>query len=154
MNDKSDILALLAHNEELVGELYRKYAGRFPELKEFWNGLAQAENMHSAWLSHLNSGITEKTLIVTDRFSPAAVTTFQNYLIRETADTGQKDYSEKQALTTALYIEKSFIEKDFYQCVTSTDRSTAEVLEAIMDESREHLELIRKKMKEKGLKAI
>jgi rubrerythrin len=152
MKDKTEILGSLAHNEELVGELYRTYSRRFPEMADFWTGLAEAEKRHSTWLIKLSDAATEKTLTVTDRFSTAAVTTFHNYLIKETTAAGRQDYGEKLALTTALYIEKSLIEKDFYQSVSCTDEVISNLLEGLVAESRQHLELIRQKMRDKGLK--
>ncbi|ADJ25519.1 conserved hypothetical protein [Dehalogenimonas lykanthroporepellens BL-DC-9] len=152
MKEKTDIFDALAQNEELVGELYRAFARRFPEMADFWTNLAEAEKRHSSWLKNLSDDAAEKTLTVTDRFSSAAVTTFHNYLINETTAAGRQDYGEKQALATALYIEKSLIEKDFYQCVHSTDEVISNLLEALVTESRQHLELVRQKMREKGLK--
>lgn len=154
MKEKADIFAALAHNEELVGALYRKYAERFPELSEFWNGLAVAEQKHSGWLNRLGEDIGDQGVSVTGRFSSAAITTFHNYLEREITAAGLKGYRLEQALATALYTEKSLIEKDFYQSITQQDGEASALLEALVTESREHLDLIRKKMKEKGLKAI
>ena len=53
---------MLARNEEAIGQLYRAYANKYPQYKDFWFNLATEEIEHANWIRQLNTKISEGSL--------------------------------------------------------------------------------------------
>lgn len=152
MNKPADVLAQLSHNESLIAELYRAYALKFPNLKDFWSLLEGEEMKHAGWLNHMSRSVEEKSATLTGRFSSPAIKSFHAYMNREIAAVPAKGFTMEQAFATALYLEKSLIEKDFFRSLTNLGPKETELLEALIEESKEHLALIQQKIRDRGLK--
>ncbi len=86
-----NVIEMLARNEEALSRLYRAYADKFPDYKDFWSDLADEEIEHSNWLRGLSPKIQEDSIYFNEgRFKPGAIQTFLNYLERELAEPGNK----------------------------------------------------------------
>ncbi len=110
------ILEALAQNEEKVSALYQAYAGKFPDRRDFWEGLAIDETAHASWIKGLFESIDNNTLFFDEnRFSLQAIRTFTDYLEEKLRYTGQKDISFVEALSTALDIEDALIENKWFE---------------------------------------
>jgi len=47
------ILQLMIDNEEVIGQLYSKYANKFPEHRDFWDHIFKEELIHAQWITAL-----------------------------------------------------------------------------------------------------
>jgi hypothetical protein len=105
-----EMLELLAANEELISNLYMSYADRFPEFKDFWQGLASDEIKHAKWLRTIDAQHARgKIEVDAKRFNKEAIKTYHQCLNKEISNVSDS-IPLKVALTTSLYIEKSLIE--------------------------------------------
>jgi len=61
--DKEDkqfkILIKMSFNEELLGELYKKFARKFGEYSKFWQNISNEELKHAAWIRRIADEMLE-----------------------------------------------------------------------------------------------
>ena len=140
-----DILESLARNEEGIAELYGVYAGELPQYKEFWLGLVKEENAHAGWIRKLASSVEGgDTGINEGRFKEAALETYHKYLEGEMGRAKKQDISQKDALTTALYIEKSLIESRFFDIFPCYSGELKKVLKDLKEATEQHIERVQR----------
>ena len=129
MTEQSNEIELLAKNEESIGRLYQVYAERFPEYAEFWASLAVEETQHSNWIHELVEKAHEgSAYVVTGRFKEQAIETFLGYLEREIAKAKATTIPLIESLSTALYIEKSIIERKYFEVFDSDQTELTHLL--------------------------
>ncbi|MBM4446162.1 MAG: hypothetical protein FJ023_02255 [Chloroflexi bacterium] len=145
LGDKgSDIIEMLAKNEEAVARLYRAYADRFPEYKDFWAGLAVDEVDHASELRRLCEIAGRRGLYPSEgRFNTTAISVFSSYLERESEPNRVKALSLINALSVAVYIEESIIEHKFFDVFETDSVELRHVLLNLAAETKKHLEQVR-----------
>ena len=57
-----ETIELLAEHEKEISRLYKEYAQKFPEQKDFWSKIADEEIEHTSWIFKLRSKIKEGSL--------------------------------------------------------------------------------------------
>jgi len=60
------VIEMLARNEEAASQLYKAYAEKFPDYKDFWLSLAEEEIEHADWIHKLHSQIEEGSVYFND----------------------------------------------------------------------------------------
>ena len=139
-----DVLDLLSKNEESIGRLYRVYAEKFQH-KDLWLGLAEAELRHANLIRELGPKVTEGSLRIDERrFNRQAIEHYQNYLDGELKKAQQEEISLINALSVALYIEQSLIERRFLDVFQTESVTVKRVLSNIQAETEAHLRRIKK----------
>ena len=140
----SDIIEMLAKNEEAVAQLYSAYADRFPEHKDFWSGLAVEEIDHAAELRKLCEITAKGGLYIGEgRFSTIAISNFSSYVEKESEPDRVKASSFINALSVALYIEESIIEHKFFDVFETDSAELKQVLLNLAAETKRHLEQVK-----------
>ena len=142
------IIKLLAVNEEAVGQLYEAYASEFPEHEEFWSGLAMEEADHSNWIMELLRKVNEGSVSIYEgRFHIEDVQRLQDYLNEQLIRAKQGNILFVEALSTALNIEKSLIERHFFEVFEGDSEKTRSVLEFLASATENHIGLIQRQLK-------
>jgi len=142
--EDSDIIEILAKNEQAVARLYRAYADRFSEYKDFWFGLAIEEEDHASELHKLREVSDKGSLYLSqDRFNIAAINTFSRYLEEESAPDRVEELSLINALSIAVYIEESIIEHKFFDVFETDSVELRHILLNLAAETKRHLEQVR-----------
>ncbi len=132
-------LELLAAYERRVGDLYETYGNLFEEYREFWHGLASEEVQHSLWALNLIEKLnTHKLTLKENPWRVTAIKTAQGYVDKqiERAKAGQVDHVA--ALSIALDLEKSMLEKDIFAHYGSDKPMTKELLNKLQTETEHH----------------
>ena len=138
-------LQILAINEELIGELYKAYAQRFLAYEDFWEGLADEESQHARWIWNLCEMIEDGSLYVDEkRFPKEAIETYHNYLKEELRRTRTEDMLLLNALSIVMYIEKSLIERRYFEVFTGDGAELREVLSRIKVAEEDHYDRVQK----------
>jgi hypothetical protein len=138
------MLELLVENEEFVGDLYAKYAVNFPELKEFWQGLANEETKHAKWIRAINSQHEKGRLkIIKQRFNQEAINTHHRFL-NEEINKISGDMSLQSALYTALYIEKSLVEKRYFEISNGDNTKVKQTLFDLEAATNDHINRVQR----------
>ena len=144
---QSQIIELLANNEEAVQKLYLLYATKYPESKEFWSKLAQEEAGHAFMIRNLELEATNKpgkVLFKPDRFTPEAIQSSINYINQLIKEFPDKNYPLITALSLAMQIEQSLIEKKYFEVVEGDDIVLQNTLNTLRNDSQEHFERVKK----------
>ena len=145
MKELSNAIGLLAKNEESIGRLYQVYAERFPEYNEFWMSLALEETQHSNWIHELVEKVRDgSAYIIKGRFKEQAIKTFLGYLEREIAKAKATTIPLIESLSTALYIEKSLIERKYFEVFDSDSAELTHLLGDLRSATERHIQKIKK----------
>jgi len=138
------ILELMAQNEKLVGDLYRKYSGKFPEYAGLWDQLAHEEDVHAKWLINLQNKLNQGLISVNNRrFNESAVKMFSEYLNNEIAKLESENVSLIMAFSTSLYIEESLIEHKYFEVLDSDSQELKNTLTKLKNETDKHFRTIK-----------
>ena len=140
----SDIIEMLAKNEEAVAQLYSAYADRFTEYKDFWSGLAVEEIGHATELRKLCGIAGEGSLYIKEgRFNNTAINNFSSYVKKESEPERVQASSLINALSVALSIEESMIERKFFDVFEADSVELRHVLLSLAAETKRHREQVR-----------
>ena len=144
-NKGSDIVEMLAKNEEAVSQLYSAYADRFPYYEDFWSELAVDEIDHANKLRKLCKLADSGGLYIREgRFNTTAVSNFSSYVEREAKPDRIKASSLINALSVAMHIEESMIEHKLFDIFETDSAELRQVLLNLAAETKRHLEQVRR----------
>lgn len=108
-------VTLMAQNEENVSQLYKAYANKFPDWKDFWLSLAEEEIEHADWIKKLYDTAKKGSLYIDEnRFSIESIKQFIAYSEERLNEAIEGKITLKKALSVAYDIEHSLIEKQFF----------------------------------------
>ncbi|MEA2022209.1 MAG: hypothetical protein U9N08_07025 [Candidatus Caldatribacteriota bacterium] len=142
-------IKLLAEHEKVISQLYKEYARKFPEQKDFWSKIAREEIEHASWIFKLRSQTEEGSLYFKEgRFKSEAIKTSLKYVKSQITKAQNKKISAKNALSIARDLESGLIEKKFFEIFESDCREIKQVLRDLAAATREHRNRIEKAWKE------
>jgi hypothetical protein len=135
----SNLIDILATNEEYIGKLYKEYAEVFPIFRDFWVGLAVEEANHAFWLHNLNANTTSSPIFIAEgRFNAFAVQTFMDYLVAELARIQKNAVPLIEALSITSDIEQSLIESKYFEVFKTDSAELQHILTKLRDETIAH----------------
>jgi len=134
-----DVIEALAENEMLISRIYRTYAERFPDDREFWGTMAYEETQHADLVRSLGLEVKGGTVeFNSDGFDKTSLDMFHDYLKFSLARTQEEDILPKDALETALAIEHDLIERNFFGFFEAKKGELSLILEGLASSAREH----------------
>ncbi|HBY56922.1 MAG TPA: hypothetical protein DEG96_03550 [Candidatus Atribacteria bacterium] len=140
-----ETIELLAEHEKIISCLYKEYARKFPEQKDFWLKIAGEEIEHSDWIYELKSKIKEESLYFKERrFKTEAIKTSVEYIKKQITKAQNEKMSIKNALSVARDLESGLIEKKFFEVFEPDCREIKQVLLDLATATREHYNRIEK----------
>jgi rubrerythrin len=147
--DSETVCEMLAQNEERLSRLYGVYAEKFPKYRDLWNGLAEEETKHAAWIRKLASWVKEGVIdINADRFNISAIRTFSNYVDKELTNVKTSNVSSINALVIASYIEDSIIEHNYFEVFEGDSLELRNTLIDLANETNKHRNIVKEALKE------
>jgi pyrroloquinoline quinone (PQQ) biosynthesis protein C len=112
--NQTDIIELLAIHEEKISQLYKTYADKFPDYKDFWNSLSEEEKDHAKLIRELKAKIQERTVTYDrERLRISIIQRSMDYLEDQLNRAQKKEMTLINALSIALDLEKSIIDERF-----------------------------------------
>lgn len=139
------IVELLAEHERAIGRLYQAYAARFPDYRDFWSQLADEEKEHAQWLRRLLVRVKEGLGFVRpDRFDAATVKDSLAQVERMIEEARRPGFSSTDALNTALTLEESLWEAEYFEVFEGTAAEVVQVQYCLADAAKDHRDRIRK----------
>jgi hypothetical protein len=142
-------LQALAKNEEAVAALYEAYAEAFPDYRDLWSNLSQAELDHAAWLRALSSLVEEGSVyFVRDRLTPEAIRTTIEYVQQGLAAAEHRWPSLIQALSMARDLERGLVERRFFEVFDEEPVELRRVMRDLSAATEEHIGTIEKAWQE------
>jgi len=143
------VVAALAKNEMAIGLLYREFAKRMPEEKDFWNHIAEEENGHANKINILNDSIHAGDLGFKEgRFNINDVEKISRFIKEETLRVEKGLLSKKKMYQVAEEIETGLLENKFFEVFDTDDEGSKKILNEIRLETIEHLKSVRKHLSE------
>lgn len=143
------VIELLAECEIMIGRLYKEYAQKFLDWKDFWSRLSAEEREHANWILKLSSKIKEGSVYFEDdRFNKEAIKTSLKYLNNKLSEAQMQNISLTKALSTARDIENGLIEKKFFEVFEGDPVKLKHVLLNLATSTKEHYNRIEKAWKE------
>lgn len=146
-----EIAEKLIDSELLISKLYSFCAEKFPELSEFWNGLAQEEIVHADTIKELMSQVDGRSLKLNkNRFNirPLEISMEHVKNVIGRLEIGELDLIG--ILSLAGDLEQSVLESKYYEIFEGNSREFNDKLKSVRNESRGHAMKIRV-MKQKAL---
>ena len=144
-----EIVALLARHEEAIGGLYRLFADKCEGYGEFWSELASEEYQHAEWIGRLNKRIQDGAgRVRQELFDGGAIEKSLDHINNLMDIVRSDEFSYKEALTEAMRIEESILEKKYYEVFEGNIAEIKQVQYCLEDATREHRERIRKALSE------
>ncbi len=134
---------LLSAYERRVGDLYETYGDIFKEQREFWHILASEEVQHALWALNLAEKLnTQKIILKENPWRISAIETAQKYVDKqiERAKAGELDHVA--AVSIALDLEKSMLEKEIFAHYSSDRPIIKELLDKLKLQTQHHLKKI------------
>jgi len=139
------VIKLLAEHEKAISQLYREYARKFPEQKDFWSKIAAEEIEHASWIFKLRSQAEKGSLYFKEgRFKIEAIKTSLEYVKSQITEAQNNKISAKNALSVARDLESGLIEKKFFEIFEPDCREIKQVLLDLAAATREHCNRIEK----------
>jgi len=133
------IILLLNRQELLIAELYRFFAGLFPENREFWTDLCREELEHAEWVEYLYKKTqTDSVVFREEKLKSYTVETFVKYLESHLAKVKEKAPTLEAAFSLALGIERSLLVQKVFDHFQSSDREIDVLLKNLQDRMRDH----------------
>jgi rubrerythrin len=136
---QSRIAYLLTQQELLVAELYRFFAGLFPEYRTFWDNLAREEMEHATWVEYFyKKASTDTVRFEEGKVKTYTVESFVKYLGENLAKVKDKAPTLQAAFSLALNIENSLIVRRVFDFFLSSDPEILSILKDLRSKLFEH----------------
>jgi len=138
----------LSEFELALADMYRACALRWPRDPTCWEKLIEAEEGHAGSVKRLAGLVASRSL----DFCPgrpltsAAVERQVDYVHHRTHEYTEGLVSERQALLAIRDLEHSILESHFFELVHSPDQDYAALVATILDETKDHVAVIDKRL--------
>ncbi len=129
--------------EEAIADLYASYAISIPEMAEFWQALSNKETGHAGLLKSMNKQLkTGHIFHNIGRFKLDHIENFLCLIQEATTDANNHSISKKAAIKTAVGIESSILDAEFYNIVKSDSPDYRIIAEKLSSDTNEHLKSV------------
>ncbi|MCL5036154.1 MAG: hypothetical protein M1269_03450 [Chloroflexi bacterium] len=146
-SNKIEMMELLAKHEETIDRLYMTYAARFPEKSRFWEELAKEQNSHAAWIRMLESDVSDGYIdFDPGKYEKAAINSSIKFMEDKINEARNDDFTLVNALSIALDIEKSFIERTHFNFFGGELGMMKEVFEDLKESAGGHIDKIEREL--------
>ena len=143
---KQDIMGtldLLGQQKKSLQALYEQYKRRFSENALFWGTLAADEALQASRINgikiHLNAG---NWYLKEGRFNTVSLKTSLEYVKKKIEEARNKQVSQIEAISTALEIEQSLIERNFFEIFGSDSSELKTLLAKLVAAKKAHLSMV------------
>ena len=140
IKDAEALLDAVSELESLIGRLYECLAGVFPE-DSIWASLAGEEAHHAQLALEMKALLGERDWILVDpRLNLSVVHSMQKYVAQQIARTKNNELTRRNAFFIARDLERSLVEKAFYNAFDFGDSRFNRAASAIGEQTRRHLD--------------
>lgn len=137
---QSKIIVLLSQQELRIAELYRFFAGLYPDLREFWTDLSKEHMEFAAWLEYFYKKSDEGAAQFEEgKVKTYTVESFVKYLEENLAKVKERAPMPQAAFRLALDIENSLMIKRAFEHFQSADRELTSLLARLRDKKKDNL---------------
>jgi rubrerythrin len=136
---QSRIVYLLTQQELLIAEIYRFFAGLFPERRDFWEDLARDQMEHATWVEYFYKKAASDTIRFEEgKIKTYTVESFVKYLEENLAKVKEKAPTLQAAFSLALNIENSLLVRRVFELFLSSDPEMIKLLKNLQTKLKAH----------------
>lgn len=140
-----ELVKALQKNEELMCDLYKIYAEKFPDYEEFWVHIAHDELAHAEWINNLLAEIeTELLFINENRFQLEPIKSFSEFVTDNIKRAKTEELKLINALSISLDVENGLIEKKFFEIYETDSTKLKHILSALKNATELHIQIVKK----------
>jgi rubrerythrin len=137
--DQVRTIGIMAAHESTIGDLYRAYARRFPERREFFEQLAEDEARHARLITSFADDVKAgRVCIDPTRFPSDTVLASLDGVRRRVAEAGREGLTLLAALSTAKDLEEELIENRYFEIAKGDAPELKGLLEALALDTEVH----------------
>ena len=145
--NKIEIMELLAKHEETIYRLYMAYAARFPEKSRLWEELAKEQKSHAAWIRMLEKDVSDDYIdFDPEKYEKAAINSSIKFMEDKIDEARNDDFTLVNALSIALNMEKSFIERTHFDFFGGELGMMKKVFEDLKESAGGHADKIEREL--------
>jgi rubrerythrin len=149
MNKKREpIIYLLEKNELRVSNLYQIYSRKISGHKDFWAKLSEEELGHADYIHNCYGN--SKPEFAENNFTRDAVKYVVDFVKDEIKNTQNKKISHFDAISVALRIEQSILEKKYFDFFNPKNHELKEMMKKINRETERHVQMLKKEFRKLG----
>jgi hypothetical protein len=138
------IVDLMVRQELLIAELYLIFAGRFPQLHDFWISLHREELEHAQWLEHLAAKVNNGALAFSENEARIfAVQGFVDFITDSIIRARTPRMTFDEALSLTLSMEESLLERKVFDHFDGDSPEIDATLSRLRTETGEHVSWMR-----------
>lgn len=113
--DANELIQEIRSHELILAKMYKQFSKTHPHHCQFWSQLAHEEAMHAKWIKSLGQHYENAIIGLTEiKVSHQAIQTSISHPERQTEASKNGNLSLLNAVTVALDIEKSMIDKKIF----------------------------------------
>jgi hypothetical protein len=136
---QSRIIYLFTQQELLIAEIYRFFAGLFPNRRDFWEELARDEMEIATWVEYFyKKATTDEVRFEEGKIKTYTVESFIKYLEDNLAKVRIKAPTLAAAFSIAQNIENSLLVRRVFDLFQSSDPAMLSLLKDIRSKRSEH----------------
>lgn len=137
---EKNVIRLLQEHEEIISDLYKVFARKFPGYKRFWTAMSLEEQIHAGWIKKIYPSVKSgKVKLSSDRFKVSTLTRSLRHVRSEIARFQKtRSLSMAQALSTAIDIENFPMESKFFEVYSTDSQEFETLLQSLNDAFLEH----------------
>jgi len=111
----NDLIQEIRRHELILAKMYKQFSKAHPHHCQFWSQLAHEEAMHAKWIKSLGQHFENGNIgLLECQINHQAIKTSISHLERQTKASKNGHLSLLNAVTVALDIEKSLIDKKVF----------------------------------------
>ena len=115
-DDIKELIQDIIRHELNLEKMYLQFAKSHPNHRQFWSQLASEEAMHAKWIKSLVYHTKNSQIDLSDfKLKHQAIKTSNSYIEKQTEASKNGELSLLNAASIALDVEKSMIEKKFFE---------------------------------------
>ncbi|HAV11704.1 MAG TPA: hypothetical protein DCX32_04175 [Candidatus Moranbacteria bacterium] len=145
--ENKPLLHLFEENELNISKLYAIYAEKIPAKESFWSRLSSEEAAHAINVSEGKHATDSEAPVVENKFSRGIIRYVMDFVLEEIHKAHNYEVSHREALCTALRIERSMLEKKCFDIFTPSSETVKNVLCRLNNETERHIEILLQEMK-------
>lgn len=144
--NENKLISALMQNEQLISQLYAKYATLFPDDNEFWTHISHDETDHSRWINELFIKIQQEIVKIDEnRLKIEALNNFTTYINEQITRAESGNLSSTQALSVSMDMENSMIEQGVFKVYESDDVELKIVFDKLLVATETHYSIVKQR---------
>jgi len=144
----SRTLDMMAELEQVISEFYMSAAERWPEDKEFWLALADAEVTHAGYLKNIKDILNRKpdNFEIGRPIAMSAVAEVMSGVRNLVKRVKNGEFNKKAILLLSRDLEQSVLESKYMEMLKSEESEYQRLISEIISQTEDHQQLLIKKI--------